>query len=137
MPAQWCDSPISMLILERAVTKFVANGRSPASPERSNDVQIGDGNEERRSVEAAIDPLSQVCAHEEDAQGKPQADSALCAQQILQRTNTSPAISKLRAQNTEPYPALSQTSLHDATPDRKHSGESPRELSAIAKTDKK
>lgn len=54
--------------------------------------------------------------------------------QILKRTNTSPGLQKLRAQGTDPY--MSQ-SLLEATPDKKHSGESPRDLTASLKSDKK
>ncbi|KAF2632894.1 WD40 repeat-like protein [Macroventuria anomochaeta] len=97
--------------------KLVMHVRSPTSPTApSNEAQNGNGSEEKSSSEAAIDPLSQ---------------------QILKRTNTSPAIQKLRAQHTEPYATHSQTSLHEATPDKKHSGEVPRDLSASAKADKK
>ncbi|KAF1922827.1 WD40 repeat-like protein [Didymella exigua CBS 183.55] len=97
--------------------KLVAQARSPTSPTtRLNDTSNGDGSGERRSSEAAIDPLSQ---------------------QILKRTNTAPAVQKLRAQNTDPYAAHSQTSLHEATPDKKHSDEAPRDLSASAKADRK
>jgi hypothetical protein len=66
-----------------------------------------------------------------------EADQKSRTQQIFKRTNTSPAIQKLRAQNIEPSAAHSQTSLHEATPDKKHSGEAPRDLSASAKADKK
>ncbi|KAJ4372799.1 hypothetical protein N0V86_008165 [Didymella sp. IMI 355093] len=93
--------------------KLVAHARGPT---QSNDALNGIGSGERGPSEAAIDPLSQ---------------------QILKRTNTSPAIQKLRAQNTDPYTAHSQTALYEATPDKNHSGEAPRDLSASAKADKK
>lgn len=94
--------------------KPVRNLRSPTSPTQPNEVH--NGSEDGPVSEAAIDPLSQ---------------------HILKRTNTSTAIQKLRVQNTEPYPAHSQTSLRDASPDKKHSGETPRDVNASTKTEKK
>ncbi|KZM26525.1 hypothetical protein ST47_g2306 [Ascochyta rabiei] len=91
--------------------------RSPTSPPvPANDSHNGNSSDGRRPSEAAIDPLSE---------------------QILKRTNTSPAVQKLRSQNTEPPATHSQASLHEATPDKKHSNETPRDLSASAKADKK
>ncbi|KAL1646216.1 hypothetical protein SLS61_007881 [Didymella pomorum] len=95
----------------------VGHARSPTSPTaQSNDASNGNGSGGRGSSEAAIDPLSQ---------------------QILKRTNTSQAIQKLRAQNIDSHAAHSQTSLHEATPDKKYSGETPRDLTASTKADKK
>ncbi|KAF1355746.1 WD repeat-containing protein 44 [Lizonia empirigonia] len=97
--------------------KLTAKLRSPASPTAPpNDAHNGSGSDGRRPSEAAMDPLSQ---------------------QILKRTNTSPAIQKLRSQNTEPLAPLSQTSLHEATSDKKHSSEAPRDLSGSTKAEKK
>ncbi|KAF1944019.1 WD40 repeat-like protein [Clathrospora elynae] len=98
--------------------KLAAKLRSPAtpSPQPPNDTQnanIGDG---RRLAEAPIDPLSQ---------------------QILQRTNTSPAIQKLRSQNTEPVLSHLPTSPNEANADKKQSGEAPRDISGGSKADKK
>ncbi|OSS44873.1 hypothetical protein B5807_10687 [Epicoccum nigrum] len=91
--------------------RLAASVRSPTSPSgQSSDVPNGTGSDGRISSEAAIDPLSQ---------------------QILKRTNTSPARQKLRVQGTDPQ------LLHDATPDKTQSGETPRDLSAGARTDKR
>jgi hypothetical protein len=58
-------------------------------------------------------------------------------QQILQRTNTSPAIHKLRSQNTEPALVQTPTSPNEANVDKKQSGESPRDGGGAYKADKK
>lgn len=102
----------------------------------SNDAQNGSGSDGRRPSEAAIDPLSQVCTYGEVGKAYSKADR-VSSQQILKRTNTSTAMQKLRTPNTESYAARSQTSLHEASPDKKHSGEAPRDSNASTKADKK
>ncbi|KAF2848169.1 WD40 repeat-like protein [Plenodomus tracheiphilus IPT5] len=98
--------------------KLAAKLRSPASPvAQLNDTQNGTGSSGRRPSEAAIDPLSQ---------------------QILQRTNTSPAGQKLRPQNADLGSGQTPASPTDTNADRKHSGEAPpRELTGGPKADKK
>jgi hypothetical protein len=59
-----------------------------------------------------------------------------CVQQILQRTNTSPAIQKLRPQPTEPVSSQSPNSPNEANADKKQSSETPRDASG-SKADKK
>lgn len=59
-----------MLILEHTGPltnkKLAAKLRNPtSSPAPSNDTHNGSNNEGRRASEAAMDPLSQVCLHEE------------------------------------------------------------------------
>jgi hypothetical protein len=78
-----------------------------------------------------------VCTNRAPCKAYPEADRASSKQQILKRTNTSQALQKLRAQNIDSHAAHSQTSLHEATPDKKYSGESLRDLTASAKADKK
>lgn len=129
-----------MLILKSKGTngKHVAHARSPTAPTaQSNDASTGRGGGERGSSEAAIDPLSQVCTDAAFRKAYHEADRASLIQQILKRTNTSQAVQKLRAQNIDLHAAHSQTSLHEATPDQKHSAETPRDLTASAKADKK
>lgn len=127
-----------MLRLKGANGKHVASARSPTSPTpQSRDTSNGNGSGGRGSSETAIDPLSQVRTNRAFRKAHYEADRASWTQQILKRTNTSQAIQKLRAQNIDPHAAHSQTSLHDATPDQKHSGEAPRDLTASAKADKK
>lgn len=127
-----------MLRREGTNGKLVAHARSPTSPTtRSNDTLNGSGGGERHSSEAAIDPLSQVRTDRALREAQHGADHASWLQHILKRTTTSPAIQKLRAQNADPHAAHTQTSLHEAAPDKKQSGESPRDLSANAKADKK
>lgn len=65
------------------------------------------------------------------------ADAEFHEQQILQRTNTSPAIQKLRSQPTDPPPNQAPTSPNEANVDKKHSAESPRDGSGTYKADKK
>ncbi|KAH8702754.1 WD40-repeat-containing domain protein [Phaeosphaeriaceae sp. PMI808] len=97
--------------------KLAAKFRAPISPSAlSNDTPTHGSTDGRRLSEAAIDPLSQ---------------------QILQRTNTSPAIHKLRSQNTDPTPSQTPTSPNEANADKKQSGESPRDLGGASKADKK
>lgn len=118
--------------------KFVAHTHIPTSPTaHSKDASNGVGSGERDSSEAAIDPLSQVSTNRVPRKAHHEADRASSIQQILKRTNTAQAIQKLRAQNTDSYAAHSQTSLHDATPDKKHSGETPHDPSASTKADRK
>ncbi|KAG9191066.1 hypothetical protein G6011_09154 [Alternaria panax] len=109
-PSATIDGPLSN-------KKLVAKLRSPTSPSAqptsdSPNGYVGDGT---RLSETPIDPLSQ---------------------QILQRTNTSPAAQKLRSQNTEPLASQSPTSPDDANTDKKLSGETPRDTSG-GKADKK
>ncbi|CAN9275075.1 unnamed protein product [Alternaria alternata] len=97
--------------------KLVAKLRSPTSPSAqptadSQNGYVGDGT---GLFETPIDPLSQ---------------------QILQRTNTSPAVQKLRSQNTEPLSSQSPTSPNDVNADKKLNGETPRDASG-GKADKK
>lgn len=90
--------------------------RSPASTlSQSNEAYHGSG-DGRRPSETAIDPLSQ---------------------QILQRTNTSPAVPKLRSQPTEPMYSQSPTSPNEVNADKKPSGETLHETTGVSKTDKK
>ncbi|CAO2655191.1 Nn.00g102550.m01.CDS01 [Neocucurbitaria sp. VM-36] len=97
--------------------KLGAKLRSPTSPSaQSNETHNGSNGDGRRPSEVAIDPLSQ---------------------QILQRTNTSPAVPKLRSQNTEPVYTQSPTSPSEANADKKQSGETPREIGGAFKADKK
>lgn len=65
------------------------------------------------------------------------ADPLSSVQQILQRTNTSPAVQKLRLQNIEPATAHIPASPTEANADKKHSGEAPRETAAGSKSDRK
>jgi hypothetical protein len=58
-------------------------------------------------------------------------------QQILQRTNTSPAIHKLRPQNTDPAATQTPTSPNEANADKKQSGEASRDGGGASKADKK
>ncbi|KAF7678517.1 wd40 repeat-like protein [Alternaria burnsii] len=97
--------------------KLVAKLRSPTSPsaQPTADLQNGYVGDGTRLSETPIDPLSQ---------------------QILQRTNTSPAVQKLRSQNTEPLLSQSPTSPNDVNADKKLSGETPRDASG-GKADKK
>ncbi|KAI4617588.1 uncharacterized protein J4E87_008224 [Alternaria ethzedia] len=95
--------------------KLSAKLRSPTTPSAqpagdTHNGYIGDG---ERLPETLMDPLSQ---------------------QILQRTNTSPAVQKLRSQNTEPI--QSPTSPNEANADKKLSGETARDTSG-GKADKK
>ncbi|KAH7384331.1 WD40-repeat-containing domain protein [Phaeosphaeria sp. MPI-PUGE-AT-0046c] len=93
--------------------KLAAKLRSPTSPSAiSNDTTNRASTEGRRPSEAAIDPLSQ-------------------------RTNTSPAIQKLRSQPTDPAPGQAPTSPNEANVDKKPSAESPRDGSGAYKADKK
>ncbi|KAH3912890.1 hypothetical protein HBH56_108830 [Parastagonospora nodorum] len=96
--------------------KLAAKLRSPTSPSAvSNDTTHRGSTEGRRPSEAAIDPLSQ---------------------QILQRTNTSPAVHKLRPQNTDPVLGQTPASPNEVNADKKQSGESPRD-GGTYKADKK
>ncbi|KAF1829698.1 WD40 repeat-like protein [Decorospora gaudefroyi] len=95
--------------------KFAAKLRSPAStPVQPYDTYNGHG---PRLSETPIDPLSQ---------------------QILERTNTSPAVQKLRSQTatTEPAPSQSPILPNEASADKEQIGETPRDTGA-SKTDKK
>ncbi|RMZ71237.1 WD repeat-containing 44 [Pyrenophora seminiperda CCB06] len=89
--------------------KLAAKLRSPTSPltQLSNDAQNGTIDDERQASDTPpIDPLSQ---------------------QILQRTNTSPAIQKLRSQNTESTLNLSSGLTKESNADNKLSGETARD----------
>jgi hypothetical protein len=115
--------------------KLAAKLRSPTSPSAiSNDTTNRGSTEGRRPSEAAIDPLSQVCPY----WGSSCVGRRLTHddQQILQRTNTSPAVHKLRSQNTDPIPNQTPASPNEAHVDKKQSGESPRDGGAY-KADKK
>lgn len=118
--------------------KHVSHARSATSPTAQlNDASNGNGGGERASSEATMDPLSQVCTNRAFCKAYREADHTSLIQQILKRTNTSQAIQKLRSQNMDSHAARSQTSLHEATPDKKYSGETPRDSTASAKADKK
>jgi hypothetical protein len=98
--------------------KLAAKLRSPTTPSAppSSDTQYGNVDDGRRLSETPIDPLSQ---------------------QILHRTNTSPAVQKLRSQNTEPGLGQSQRENNEANADKKLSGETPRDGSGGNKSEKK
>ncbi|KAL7773263.1 hypothetical protein CFE70_003227 [Pyrenophora teres f. teres 0-1] len=94
--------------------KLAAKLRSPTSPstQLSSDAQNGAiGDERQPSDTPPIDPLSQ----------------RIVGQQILQRTNTSPAVQKLRSQNIESTPNLSSSLLKESNADNKLSGETARD----------
>ncbi|KAL5115549.1 hypothetical protein ACEQ8H_006525 [Pleosporales sp. CAS-2024a] len=94
----------------------VTDLRSPTSPSAlSTDATVRGSTEGRRPSDAAIDPLSQ---------------------QILDRTNTSPAVHRLRSSNTDAVLGQTPASPSESHVDKKHSGEAPRDGGA-SKPDKK
>jgi hypothetical protein len=58
-------------------------------------------------------------------------------QQILQRTNTSLAIQKLRSQNTELVASSPPSTPNEGNADKRLSGETPRDLGSANKADKR
>lgn len=96
---------------------LAAKLRSPTSSVAPpNDTQHGFSSNETRPSNAAIDPLSQ---------------------QILQRTNTSPAGQKIRQQSTELGPGQTPASPAETKAANEHSAEAPRDLNKAPKIDKK